>query len=124
MRATDRNKVSLYGNLQYARSTGVTTAQQVRLGGRDDQNLSADLFAFGGLDFERNKFTNLALRSQLSGGLGKHLLKGRQPGRRPVGVNDQIAESECRCGSGTQFSAGRWPQVNRLAADDRYLGQV
>ena len=76
VRATDLNKVSLYGTLQYARSTGVTTGEQVRLGGRYDHNLSAELFAFGGLDLERNKFSNLKLRSQLSGGLGMHLLKG------------------------------------------------
>lgn len=76
VRATDQNKTSLYGNLQYARSSGKTTGEQLRLGGRYDHNLSADLFAFGGLDLERNKFSNLELRSQLSGGLGLHVLKG------------------------------------------------
>lgn len=75
VRATDQNKLSLYGNAQYARSGGVTTGDQLRLGGRYDQNLSASLFAFGGLDFERNKFANLDLRSQLSAGLGWHVIK-------------------------------------------------
>ena len=75
VRATEQNKLSLYGNLQYARSSGTTTADQLRLGARYDHNLSASLFAFGGLDFERNKFANLSLRSQLSGGLGWHLIK-------------------------------------------------
>jgi len=75
VRATDQNKLSLYGNMQYARSSNQTTADQLRLGGRYDHNLSADLFAFGGLDFERNKFANLNLRSQLSGGLGWHVIK-------------------------------------------------
>jgi putative salt-induced outer membrane protein YdiY len=75
VRATDSDKTSLYGNLQYARSQGVTTAEQVRLGGRQDHDLSPRVFAFGGLDFERNKFANLKLRSQLTGGLGLHVLK-------------------------------------------------
>ncbi|MES2714944.1 MAG: DUF481 domain-containing protein [Pseudomonadota bacterium] len=75
VRATEQNKLSLYGNLQYARSGGVTTADQLRLGARYDHNLSASLFAFGGLDLERNKFANLNLRSQLSAGLGWHVIK-------------------------------------------------
>ncbi|GCL63748.1 DUF481 domain-containing protein [Pseudaquabacterium pictum] len=75
VRATDRNKLSLYGNLQYARSGGTTTADQLRLGTRYDQNLGTQLFGFGGLDLERNKFANLNLRAQLSAGLGWHLIK-------------------------------------------------
>lgn len=75
VRATDLNKTSLYANAQYARSGGVATSEQVRLGGRYDHNLGARLFAFGGLDFERNKFSNLKLRSQVSGGLGWHVIK-------------------------------------------------
>ena len=31
-------------------------------------------FAFGGLDFERNKFANLKFRSQLGAGLGYHMI--------------------------------------------------
>lgn len=75
VRATGRDKTSLYGHAQYARSDGVTTAEQVRLGGRQDHNLGSAYFAFGGLDLERNKFSNLKLRSQLSGGLGWHAIK-------------------------------------------------
>lgn len=75
VRATDQNKLSLYGNLQYARSGGVTSADRLRLGARYDQNFSAHLFGFGGLDLERNKFANLNLRAQLSAGLGWHLIK-------------------------------------------------
>ena len=75
VRATDLNKTSLYGNVQNARSGGVTTGEQLRLGGRYDHNLSVQLFAFGGLDLERNKFAALQLRSLLSGGLGYHALK-------------------------------------------------
>lgn len=75
VRATDLNKTSLYGTVQYARSAGVTTGEQLRLGGRYDHNLNVQLFAFGRLDLERNKFANLQLRSLWSGGLGYHALK-------------------------------------------------
>lgn len=75
VRATDQDKTTLYGTVQYARSGGVTTGEQLRLGGRYDKNLDVQLFAFGGLDLARNKFSNLQLRSLLSGGLGYHALK-------------------------------------------------
>lgn len=75
VRATAQDKISLYGNALYARSAGTTTGEQARLGGRYDFNLTSDIFAFGGLDFERNKFANLELRSQAGGGLGWHAIK-------------------------------------------------
>lgn len=74
-RLTDQDKVSVYGNALYARSGGVTTSEQMRLGGRYDYNLGPALFAFGSLDFDRNKFANLTLRSQLGAGLGWHAMK-------------------------------------------------
>jgi putative salt-induced outer membrane protein len=75
VRATERDKTTLYGSLQYARSSGTTTGEQLRLGGRQDHDIGETVFAFGGLDFERNKFSNLKLRSQLNGGLGYHAIK-------------------------------------------------
>jgi putative salt-induced outer membrane protein YdiY len=75
VRATEQDKISLYGSSLYARSAGVTSAEQLRLGSRYDYNLTPLWFGFGGLDFERNKLANLKLRSQLSGGVGYHLLK-------------------------------------------------
>lgn len=75
VKATQQDKVSLYGNAQYASSAGKTTGEQFRLGSRYDHNLGTQWFGFGGLDLERNKFANLKLRSQLSGGLGYHLIK-------------------------------------------------
>ncbi len=75
VRATADDKLSVYGNLNYARSNGQTTGEQLRLGTRYDRNLSANLFAFGGLDLERNKFSNLKLRGLVSGGLGWHVIK-------------------------------------------------
>jgi putative salt-induced outer membrane protein YdiY len=78
VRATDADKLSLYGNLQYASTDGETTADRLRLGARYDKNLSAQLFGYGSLDLERNKFANLNLRAQLGAGLGWHVIKDTQ----------------------------------------------
>jgi putative salt-induced outer membrane protein len=75
VRATDMQKSSVHANAQYARAGGVTTGEQIRLGGRHDRDFTPSFFSFGGLDFERNKFANLKLRSQASGGVGWHVLK-------------------------------------------------
>ena len=75
VRATEQDKTTLYGTALRASSDGNTTGEQIRLGGRYDYNLSPLLFGFGGLDFERNKFSNLKLRGQLTGGLGYHVIK-------------------------------------------------
>ena len=75
VRATDQDKTSLYGTALRSSSDGTTTGEQVRLGGRYDYNLSPLMFGFGGLDLERNKFSNLKRRGQLTGGLGYHAVK-------------------------------------------------
>ena len=75
VRATAQDKLSLYGNALRTSSDGNTTGEQVRLGGRYDYNLGSTMFGFGGVDLERNKFSNLKLRSQLTGGLGYHAIK-------------------------------------------------
>lgn len=75
VKATAQDKISLFGTAQYAKTNDETTAEQLRLGSRYDRNLTDALFGFGGLDLERNKFSNLKLRSQLSGGLGYHVIK-------------------------------------------------
>jgi putative salt-induced outer membrane protein YdiY len=76
VRASADDKISLYGNAQYARSAGVTTSDQARLGGRWDRDLDAQWFGFVGLDLERKRFANLELRGMASTGLGRHLLQG------------------------------------------------
>jgi putative salt-induced outer membrane protein YdiY len=75
VRATDQDKTTLFGKVQYAKSAGVTTAEQLRLGGRHDINFGPVWFGFGGLEFERDKLANLKLRSQIAGGVGYHVLK-------------------------------------------------
>lgn len=75
VRATENDKSTLFASALYARTEGVTTGERARLGGRHDYNLTPRVFAFGGLEFERNKFANLQLRSQVAGGLGYHVIK-------------------------------------------------
>lgn len=78
VRATETGTSTLYARGNYASTDGETTAEQWRLGGRHDHVLSPDYFAFGGLDLEQNKFTNLKLRGQLNGGLGWHVVQSPQ----------------------------------------------
>jgi putative salt-induced outer membrane protein len=76
VRATDQDKATVYGSALYARTAGVTSAEQLRAGGRYDYNLSAaDTFAFGTADLERDKLANLSLRGVLGGGAGLHVIK-------------------------------------------------
>lgn len=75
VRATDRDKISLTGAAQYARTQGVTTGEKARAAGRYDRNLNARWFGFGGLSLEHDKFTNLKLRTLVEGGLGAHMVK-------------------------------------------------
>ena len=78
VRATATGKTTLHARGNYASTDGETTAEQWRLGGRHDHVLSAATFAFGGLDLEQNKFTNLKLRGQMNGGMGWHVVKSPQ----------------------------------------------
>ena len=78
-RVTDRDKISLYTNAIYAKSTinGVssTTAHDIRGGVRGDVNVSGKLFVFAFTDLEYNAFQHLDLRNVLGGGFGYHAIK-------------------------------------------------
>lgn len=52
------------------------TALQARLGGRYDRDINAQDFGFLGLEFSHDKIRQIDLRTQISSGLGRHLLKG------------------------------------------------
>ncbi|PYT78662.1 MAG: hypothetical protein DMG40_19450 [Acidobacteria bacterium] len=79
-RVTERDKITVYGNTIYAKSTvnGVssTTAHDIRGGVRGDPNLSGRLFVFAFTDLESNPFQHLDLRNVLGGGFGYHAMKG------------------------------------------------
>jgi putative salt-induced outer membrane protein len=75
VRATKQDKWSIYGSALYGRAAGETTANILRVGTRYDWNLGEKLFAFGGLDLEKDGVAKLSLRTGLSGGLGYHVIK-------------------------------------------------
>ena len=78
-RVTDRDKISVYTNAIYAKSTinGIssTTAHDIRGGVRGDVNVSGRLFVFAFTDLEYNAFQHLDLRNVLGGGFGYHAVK-------------------------------------------------
>ena len=79
VRATTRDKVSLYTTSVFARSAingkTATTAQNVSGGIRYDLNLSDKAFAFGTLDLFNDRFQDLDLRTVLGAGGGYHAVK-------------------------------------------------
>ena len=79
-RITATDKWSMYGQALFAQSKDKddntnTTANLWRAGTRYDHNLNANVFAFGGLDLERDQLKHLNLRAGINGGLGYHLIK-------------------------------------------------
>lgn len=77
-RATDADKISLAGAINYGRSKadGVTstTANKWAATGQYDLNLNPRLYAFGKLGLEGDQLTDLQLRNTLAGGLGYKLV--------------------------------------------------
>lgn len=80
VRASENDKLSVFGHAQYTRNAGVTTSDQLRLGGRYDRDLDTRWFGFVGLDLERKRLANVKLRGLASAGLGLHLLQGEAHG--------------------------------------------
>ena len=79
VRATPRDKLTLYGNYVYATDNtvvpGHTTANSIVSGVRGDLNVSPRLFVFAIADFQTNELQHLDLRQAYGGGFGYHALK-------------------------------------------------
>ncbi|QPF74750.1 DUF481 domain-containing protein [Roseateles sp. DAIF2] len=75
VRATDTDKVSLYGRVQRAKANRATTDEQLRAGLRYDHDLSPRTFVYVGGELEHNRLANLDHRRQFGGGLGYHLIR-------------------------------------------------
>lgn len=79
VRATTRDKITLYTTSVFARSAvngkTATTAQNVSGGIRYDLNLGDRSFAFGTLDLFNDRFQDLDLRTVLGAGGGYHAAK-------------------------------------------------
>jgi putative salt-induced outer membrane protein len=82
VRATTRDKISLYTNSAFSRSAvnGVasTTAQSIAGGVRYDLNLSDKAFGFGTVDLFNDRFQDLDLRTVLGAGGGFHAIKNNR----------------------------------------------
>jgi putative salt-induced outer membrane protein len=81
-RLTEVDKLSLGGNLNYARNTvdGADSTSANKLGayGQYDFNLGPSLLAFGRLELARDQLTDLDLRSVVGAGLGWKLIDREQ----------------------------------------------
>jgi putative salt-induced outer membrane protein YdiY len=75
VKATETDKWNWYGSQVFSKAAGVTTADLINIGGRYNQDLSAERFWFGQGDLLRNRPANLNLRSSAAGGMGYHLVK-------------------------------------------------
>lgn len=80
------DKLSLSGQYLESRSRSVSngvvttslSALQWRIGGRYDRDITPTEFGFVGLEFSQDQIRQLALRSVISSGLGRHLVKSAQ----------------------------------------------
>jgi putative salt-induced outer membrane protein YdiY len=82
VRASTRDKISLYTNSAFSRSAvnGVasTTAQSIAGGVRYDLNVSEKAFGFGTVDLFNDRFQDLDLRTVVGAGGGYHALKNNR----------------------------------------------
>ncbi len=78
IRATLYDRWRLYGTGLYAKNTGVTSGNQMRLGTRYDRNLNEVVFSFAGLEAERDGIAGLRRRLSPSVGLGYKLVNTPQ----------------------------------------------
>jgi len=79
VRATPRDKLTLYGNYVYGSDSSVspsrTTANALNAGVRGDYNLSPRVFVFALGDYQTNALQHLDLRQTYGGGFGYHVIK-------------------------------------------------
>ncbi|MFZ0961873.1 MAG: DUF481 domain-containing protein [Terriglobia bacterium] len=82
VRAAARDKILLYTNSAFSRSTadGITstTAQTIAGGVRYDLNVSTKSFGFGTLDLFNDRFQDLDLRTVIGAGGGYHAVKNKR----------------------------------------------
>lgn len=79
VRATPRDKLTLYGNYVYGSDSGIspsrTTANALIAGIRGDYNISPRIFVFAFADYQTNELQHLDLRQTYGGGFGYHVIK-------------------------------------------------
>jgi putative salt-induced outer membrane protein len=75
VRQTKTDKLGFYVQHLYGQANNQVNAQQTRIGGRYDRDITDRLYGFGGLDFEKNKTAGIKLRTLPQMGLGYHVIK-------------------------------------------------
>lgn len=75
VKASAKEKWTLYGRLLYGEDNEETTSDQISTGVRYDRNLSANWFHFGTLDWLRDRPANLNQRWSINSGFGYHIFK-------------------------------------------------
>lgn len=75
IRATNRDKITVYFTSLYASTEHAATANSKRGGISYDLNLAPKQFVFGSVDLENDEFQDLDLRFAPAGGFGYHALK-------------------------------------------------
>jgi putative salt-induced outer membrane protein len=79
VRATDRDKITVYTTAVYGKTETTTpsqvTAHQITGGVRGDINFSDRWFAFAATDFNSNELQHLNLQNVIDGGFGIHVIK-------------------------------------------------
>lgn len=70
VRATANDKTNLYASALYGKSQGLKTADQWRLGGKQDWNLTARMYVFALAEMERDDIAGLQYRATGAGGVG------------------------------------------------------
>jgi len=80
-RLVPKNKLVLYYTQVYSRdnalSPGVTNANAIHGGVRDEFNVKPRVYVFVFTDFDEDALQNLDLRNVLGGGLGYHVIKSK-----------------------------------------------
>jgi putative salt-induced outer membrane protein len=75
VRATDGDKLNLFGLQAYGASDGVRTNDLANLGARYNRNVDARWFWFFNGEVSRNELANLSMRASIATGMGRHLVK-------------------------------------------------
>lgn len=92
-RVTDHDRLTLFAEGQMQEQQKVLTDKEIRLGAHVEHDISNRWFAFVRQDLEKDKFENLELRSETTGGIGYFVL--REPEH----------EWKLRAGLGYQFES-------------------
>jgi putative salt-induced outer membrane protein len=75
VKATPRNKWTLYGRLLRSEDDGESTADQLSAGARYDRELFRRWFQFGIVDWLRDRPANISQRWSVNTGIGYHIFK-------------------------------------------------